>query len=96
MSRFRLDELVDLGDGWFRRMRAGEELFLVTIALPGSKWSCPLSRWVEFGRLPEVAALAGEDDMSRTISISTMVVPARQRPGAQPDPRQLELPWSEP
>lgn len=94
MTRFRMDEVVDLGDGWFRAMRPGEELFEVTITLPGGGFTGALSRWVEERRLGELAARCGADDMSRLISINSMVVPRRRpkAPGMALDPRQLALP----
>lgn len=79
MTRFRLDELVDLGDGWVRLPESGEELFRIVLAgIPWARWfqEHDLARF-EFGTMQ--------------VDIESMVVPDQ----AAAAPRvvdQLELP----
>lgn len=84
-ERFKLKDLVDLGDGWARLPIPGEELYrfrllALDLRLP----------WMdEVALLREVGAFSC--CQAEAVLIETMVVPGPAQ-AEEPDPRQLALP----
>lgn len=78
-ARFRVADLVDLGNGYARFAEPGEELFRIIVA------GCPYARWMTEGDLAELELYG------MPAEVESMVAPGR--PAVErPDPRQMELP----
>lgn len=86
-ERFRLECLVDLGDGWARLPEPGDEVYRFHLR----KLDLRLAWMDEVALLREAGTLSywGPDD----VEIESMVVPGPAPAQAEePDPRQLTLP----
>lgn len=90
--RFRLADLVDLGNGWARLPEPGEEVYrFVLLALDRAM------PWMSEARMLEEATLMG-CWQAEDVVIESMIVPVRRKDTAElvatekPDPRQLALP----